>query len=212
MAKLIDKLYNRLIEGKLVLEEGDDASAVTGDKPTVYKIGGFIDVTTMFDKVKVGDMINQGESRLYIVFYKDEDYINLLIGNGDDDNDLQIGVWQYYKENNNWLFDEDNSFNIEKSSGLYLRHLYIESGDFHWYFLTKSSVPLQLPYQSFDELNNAIRQCAISTITNEKGCLVQYDDSDNFFTEIVIDSGEIIVYPLDEFSVEEVEEIITKLA
>ena len=37
MAKLIDKLYNRLIEGKLVLEEGDDASAVTGGGTKLYK-------------------------------------------------------------------------------------------------------------------------------------------------------------------------------
>ena len=176
MAKLIDKLYNRLIEGKLVLEEGDDASAVTGDKPTVYKIGASTDVTTMFDKVKVGDMINQNDEILYIVGGSNyENGISLFVVDYGND---KIGYWYYEKENNNWVINEDTScnkkvnldlnftsFDINKSSlggtKLYLHELQFNNEAYGTKLFVVSTDSSKINCSSVNNFNSTINKSKI---------------------------------------------------
>ena len=90
-----------------------DIATDTETAPKVIKLGSSTDVTSVFDQVKVGDMINHDGTRLYIVTIVDLETICLFVFNYDTDS---LCYWVYEKDGDNWIFNEDGSFDINKSS------------------------------------------------------------------------------------------------
>lgn len=104
--------------------------------PHIFEIGSSTDVTSVFNQLKVCDMINQGDERVYILSYIDNaDSAFFVI---DFPNDA-LGYWRYYKDGDNWIYDDSSSFNINIESGgskLYKHNIKCHINNDSYYTLT----------------------------------------------------------------------------
>lgn len=113
MAKLQDKLYNRIIDGKLVLEDGDEVNA-----SNVTKKISVSNITAMTDEqlngLKVGDEVQKitgNQKHCYIVTYKEEQHGICL-------SYFACGYLEtvsYDYTSSHWVYNSTDVFNIENA-------------------------------------------------------------------------------------------------
>ena len=80
MAKIQDKLYNRVIEGKLLELSEEDLKALKDNginQTPSYELGDVEDIENVIDSLRVGDTLSI-TGTLYVVTYIDSSQVNLL--------------------------------------------------------------------------------------------------------------------------------------
>lgn len=100
MAKLLDKLYNRLIEGKLKIESSDDFSEVKKPKFTSTSLNSL--TSEQVESLKMGDVIDSGYTAF--VSYEDESF-KVISYLSYDENLIYSYEYHFDSDTKKWIFN-----------------------------------------------------------------------------------------------------------
>ena len=117
MAKLQDKFFNRVIEGKLELNAEDLQKLIEEVKaehqfPTVYEVEDVSDLTSEFiENLRCGDVIISSGTDTLICAYKDnaDCYLAMIVNTG-------IYLQCYDVEDDEWVYVDQLSFKFEDAT------------------------------------------------------------------------------------------------